>query len=187
MPGAGKSTVASILHRDGFAVITMGDVIREEAKRQNLQMSDSNLGNLMLNLRKSMGPAAIAYLILKKMQQEVNVTDDLVIDGIRNFAEVNALKSLGHVKLLAVHASADMRYKHIKARGRSDVALNSNEFKIRDKRELEIGISEAIALSDEVVSNNNLTKDELRNKVLSIVRKWTDKKNDKNIVDDNKK
>jgi dephospho-CoA kinase len=88
---------------------------------------------------------------------------------------------------LAVHASADMRYKHIKERGRSDVALNSDDFKIRDKRELEIGISEAIALSDEVVSNNNLTKDELRDKVLSIVRKWTDKKNNKNIVDDNKK
>jgi dephospho-CoA kinase len=187
MPGAGKSTVASLLRRDGFAVVTMGDVIREEAKRKNLEMSDSNLGNLMLNLRKSMGPAAIANLILKKMQKELDVSDNLVIDGIRNFAEVSVLKSMGNVKLLAVHASADMRYKHIKERGRSDVALNSDDFKIRDKRELEIGISEAIALSDEVVSNNNLTKDELRDKVLSIVRKWIDKKNNKNIVDDNKK
>lgn len=187
MPGAGKSTVASLLHRDGFAIVTMGDVIREEAKHHNLEMTDSNLGNLMLNLRKSKGPAAIAYLILKKMEQELNATDNIVIDGIRNVAEVNVLKSLGHVKLLAVHASADMRYKHIKERGRSDVALDSNDFRIRDKRELKIGISEAIALSDEVVSNNNLTKDELRNKVLSIVRKWTTEKNDKNIVDDNKK
>ena len=187
MPGAGKSTVASILHRDGFAMVTMGDVIREEAKRHNLVMNDSNLGNLMLNLRKSKGPAAIAYLILKKMEQELNATDYIVIDGIRSVAEVNVLKSLGRVKLLAVHASANMRYKHIKERGRSDVALNSNDFRIRDKRELKIGISEAIALSDEVVSNNNLTKDELRNKVLSIARKWTTEKNDKNIVDDNKK
>ena len=187
MPGAGKSTVASLLHRDGFAIVTMGDVIREEAKRHNIVMNDSNLGNLMLNLRKSKGPAAIAYLILKKMEQELNATDNIVIDGIRSVAEVNVLKSLGHVKLLAVHASADMRYKHIKERGRSDVALDSNDFRIRDKRELKIGISEAIALSDEVVSNNNLTKDELRNKVLSIARKWTTEKNDKNIVDDNKK
>lgn len=187
MPGAGKSTVASLLHRDGFAIVTMGDVIREEAKRHNLVMNDSNLGNLMVNLRKSKGPAAIAYLILKKMEQELNATDNIVIDGIRSVAEVNVLKSLGHVKLLAVHASANMRYKHIKERGRSDVALDSNDFKIRDKRELKIGISEAIALSDEVISNNNLTKDELRNKVLSIARKWTTEKNDKNIVDDNKK
>jgi dephospho-CoA kinase len=187
MPGAGKSTVASLLHHDGFAMVTMGDVIREEAKRHNLVMNDSNLGNLMLNLRKSKGPAAIAYLILKKMEQELNATDNIVIDGIRSVAEVNVLKSLGSVKLLAVHASANMRYKHIKERGRFDVTLNSNDFRIRDKRELKIGISEAIALSDEVVSNNNLTKDELRNKVLSIARKWTTEKNDKNIVDDNKK
>lgn len=189
MPGAGKSTVATILHNDGFSVITMGDVIREEAIRQNLEMSDSNLGNLMLNLRKNMGPAAVAYLILKKMQREANVTDDIVIDGIRNVAEVNVLKKMGQVKLLAVHASADMRYKHIKERGRSDVAIDHNDFKIRDKRELDIGISEAIALSDEVVSNNNLTKDELRNKVLAIVRKWTIKINNKNIeyLDGNKK
>jgi dephospho-CoA kinase len=187
MPGAGKSTVASLLHRDGFAIVTMGDVIREEAKRHNLVMNDSNLGNLMVNLRKSKGPAAIAYLILKKMEQELNATDNIVIDGIRSVAEVNVLKSLGHVKLLAVHASANMRYKHIKERGRSDVALDSNDFKIRDKRELKIGISEVIALSDEVISNNNLTKDELRNKVLSIARKWTTEKNDKHIVDDNKK
>jgi dephospho-CoA kinase len=189
MPGAGKSTVASLLHRDGFAVVTMGDVIREEAKRKNLEMSDSNLGNLMLNLRKNMGPAAVAYLILKKMQREANVTDGIVIDGIRNVAEVNVLKKMGQVKLLAVHASADMRYKHIKERSRSDVAIDHNDFRIRDKRELDIGISEAIALSDEVVSNNNLTKDELRNKVLAIVRKWTNKINNKNIeyLDGNKK
>jgi dephospho-CoA kinase len=96
---------------------------------------------------------------------------------------------MGQVKLLAVHASADMRYKHIKERGRSDVAIDHNDFKIRDKRELDIGISEVIALSDEVVSNNNLTKDELRNKVLAIVRKWTNKINNKNIeyLDGNKK
>ncbi|MFZ0204292.1 MAG: AAA family ATPase [Nitrososphaeraceae archaeon] len=189
MPGAGKSTVATILHNDGFSVITMGDVIREEAIRQNLEMNDSNLGNLMLNLRKNMGPAAVAYLILKKMQREANVTDGIVIDGIRNVAEVNVLEKMGQVKLLAVHASADMRYKHIKERGRSDVAIDHNDFKIRDKRELDIGISEAIALSDEVVSNNNLTKDELRNKVLAIVRKWTNKINNKNIeyLDGNKK
>ena len=66
MPGAGKSTVATILHNDGFSVITMGDVIREEAIRQNLEMNDSNLGNLMLNLRKNMGPAGCCLSNSKK-------------------------------------------------------------------------------------------------------------------------
>jgi dephospho-CoA kinase len=179
MPGAGKSTVATLLQQNGFSRITMGDVVREEAKRRNLEMSDANLGSLMLKLRKDLGPAAVAYLILKKMQREADVTSDIVIDGIRSVAEVNVLKTMGNVKLLAIHASADTRYKHIKQRDRSDVPLDNNEFLIRDKRELDIGISEAIALSDEVVSNNNLTKDGLRDRVLAIVRKWSDKINNK--------
>lgn len=178
MPGAGKSTVATLLQQSGFSRITMGDVVREEAKRRNLDMSDANLGGLMLKLRNDLGPAAVAYLILQKLQRE-DVVGDIVIDGIRSVAEVNVLKTVGQVKLLAIHASAETRYKHIKERDRSDAPLNSNEFLIRDKRELDIGISEAIALSDEVVSNNNLTKDELRDKVLAIVRKWSGKINNK--------
>jgi dephospho-CoA kinase len=177
MPGAGKSTVATLLRNYGFSVITMGDAVREEAKIHNLEMTDANLGNLMLELRKDLGPAAIAYLILKKIHRESNFKSDIVIDGLRCIDEVNVLKTMGCVKLLAIHASAETRYNHIKQRGRTDVPLNDSDFIIRDKRELDVGISEVIALSDEVVSNNNLTKAELQNKVLAIVRKWLDKTN----------
>jgi dephospho-CoA kinase len=177
MPGAGKSTVATLLRNCGFSVITMGDAVREEAKLHNLEMTDANLGNLMLELRKDLGPAAIAYLILKKIHRESNFKGDIVIDGLRCIDEVKVLKTMGCVKLLAIHASAETRYNHIKQRGRADVPLNDSDFIIRDKRELDVGISEVIALSDEVVSNNNLTKAELQNKVLAIVRKWLDKTN----------
>ena len=177
MPGAGKSTVATLLRNYGFSVITMGDAVREEAKLHNLEMTDANLGNLMLELRKDLGPAAIAYLILKKIHRDSNFKGDIVIDGLRCIDEVKVLKTMGCVKLLAIHASAETRYNHIKQRGRADVPLNDSDFIIRDKRELDVGISEVIALSDEVVSNNNLTKAELQNKVLAIVRKWLDKTN----------
>ena len=177
MPGAGKSTVATLLRNYGFSVITMGDAVREEAKLHNLEMTDANLGNLMLELRKDLGPAAIAYLILKKIHRDSNFKGDIVVDGLRCIDEVKVLKTMGCVKLLAIHASAETRYNHIKQRGRADVPLNDSDFIIRDKRELDVGISEVIALSDEVVSNNNLTKAELQNKVLAIVRKWLDKTN----------
>ena len=72
MPGAGKSTVATLLRNYGFSVITMGYAVREEAKLHNLEMTDANLGNLMLELRKDLGPAAIAYLILKKIHRDSN-------------------------------------------------------------------------------------------------------------------
>jgi len=68
MPGSGKTTVAEALASDGFQIISMGDVIREEAKRQGLPLNDVSLGKLMLKLRNELGLGAIAHLIVRKMQ-----------------------------------------------------------------------------------------------------------------------
>jgi len=178
MPGAGKSSVADSLKERGFYVISMGDVVREEARLQNMELTDNNLGNIMLKLRKEMGPGAISHLIVKKTRCEDNTLSKIVIiDGIRSIHEVEILKDIGNVKLLAIHASADTRFKHIKQRARSDKPLNEEDFVVRDKRELTVGISEAIALSDESISNNNLTIEELKEKAYEIIQKWINMNN----------
>jgi dephospho-CoA kinase len=171
MPGAGKSTVASYLKEKGFSVITMGDAVREEAKRQKLEPTDANLGSMMLKLRQDLGPGAVAHLILNKLQRDGN-KNNLVIDGIRSIPEVEVLKKIGEVRLLAIHASQDTRFKHLTERGRSDAPTNQDEFSGRDKRELSVGISEAIALADETLSNNEITIDELKEKAYGIVKMW---------------
>ncbi|MEM3094804.1 MAG: dephospho-CoA kinase, partial [Nitrososphaera sp.] len=86
--------------------------------------------------------------------------------------EVEVLKQVGYVKLLAIHASQDTRFKHLVDRGRSDAPANSDEFAGRDKRELSVGISEAIALADETISNNGLTLNQLKQRVCDIVKEW---------------
>jgi dephospho-CoA kinase len=174
MPGAGKSSVADSLKERGFYVISMGDAVRDEARMQNMELTDTNLGDLMLKLRKEMGPGAISHLIIKKTECEDNnlMRKIVIIDGIRSIHEVEVLKSIGNVKLLAIHASKDTRFKHIKLRARSDTPLNEEDFVVRDKRELTVGISEAIALSDESISNNNLTIEELKEKAYEIIQKW---------------
>ncbi|HLG37065.1 MAG TPA: dephospho-CoA kinase, partial [Nitrososphaera sp.] len=78
----------------------------------------------------------------------------------------------GHVKLLAIHASQNTRFEHLLDRSRSDVPANSDEFAGRDKRELSVGISEAIALADETLSNNDLTLDQLKQHAYNIVKDW---------------
>jgi len=178
MPGAGKSSVADSLKERGFYVISMGDVVREEARLQNMELTDNNLGNIMLKLRKEMGPGAISHLIVKKTRCEDNTLSKIVIiDGIRSIHEVEILKDIGNVKLLAIHASTDTRFKHIKQRARLDKPLNEEDFVVRDKRELTVGISEAIALSDESISNNNLTIEELKEKAYEIIQKWINMNN----------
>ncbi len=88
------------------------------------------------------------------------------------YEEFKILKELDFVKLLAIHASSNTRYNHIKLRDRSDSPSNYEKFLQRDKREIDIGICEAIALADEVISNNALTIAEFRNNVEKITAKW---------------
>jgi dephospho-CoA kinase len=173
MPGAGKSTVASFLKEKGFATVTMGDAVREEARRRGLEPTDANLGELMLKLRQDLGQGAVAHLVLQKLERDGN-SGNVVIDGIRSIPEVEVLKKVGHVKLLAIHASQDTRFKHLMDRGRSDAPASNEEFAGRDKRELSVGISEAIAMADETISNNDLTLDELRQRAYDIVEGWLD-------------
>ena len=181
MPGAGKSTIAASLKKKGFSVIAMGDIIREEATQQKVDPTDANLGKLMLKLRNDLGPGAIAHLILRKIDKQQNNNggmDNIVIDGIRGIAEVEILKRVGCVKLLAIHASTDKRFRHLKQRGRSDDPYVIEEFANRDKRELTVGISEAIALADETLPNNDLTVDQLKEKGFRIIEKWINSAHD---------
>ena len=177
MPGAGKSTVASSLKEKGFFVITMGDVIREEAMRLKLDPNDVNLGKLMVQLRKESGPGAVAELVVKRINSLLNSKFNvdypvLIVDGIRSTPEVAVLNRVGQVRLLAIHAASHVRFIHLKERGRMDAPLAQRDFMDRERRELDVGISEVIALADEVISNNRLTINQLKANAFEIVMKW---------------
>jgi dephospho-CoA kinase len=175
MPGSGKSTVAEALKKKGFDVMAMGDLVRDEVKRKNIEPNDINVGNLMLSLRKQFGPGAIAHLIvneIEKREKRDDASNKIVIDGVRSVPEVELLQTIGRVRLLAIHASASIRLEHLRKRARDDAPFNEYDFDNRDKRELGVGISEAIAMSDEIVSNNDLTIEQLKEKTFEIVQKW---------------
>ncbi len=170
MPGSGKSTIADGLKSKNFNIINMGDAVRDEAKKRNLDPTGENLGKLMLELRKNNGPGAIAALIEDKIKN--SESDVIVIDGIRSNEEIQVLRKNGTVKLLSVHASTDTRYDFLSNRGRFDDPKSRNNFNERDSREIGVGISTPIALADESISNNNLTIDELIETAYTIIKGW---------------
>ena len=170
MPGAGKSTIAEGLKSKGYEIINMGNAVREEAKKRNLESTRENLGKLMLELREKNGSGAIAELV--KPQIESSTADVILIDGVRSNDEIQVLKKFGTVKLLAVHASTDIRFNFLQKRGRSDDPQTKEHFDERDNRELGVGISNSIALSDYAISNVGLTKDELIEKTFNIIQSW---------------
>ena len=170
MPGAGKSTICSGLEKKGFTTINMGDAVRAEAKRRNLDPTGQNLGKLMLELREKEGQGAVAKLIKDEITN--SKSDIVVIDGVRSNAEIDVLKKIAKLKLLAVHASTDTRYTFLSTRHRSDDPQNRQSFDERDNREIGVGISASIALADETLSNNNLTVDQLIDNAYQIITKW---------------
>ncbi len=170
MPGAGKSTIASGLQQKGFMGINMGDAVRTEAKKRNLEPTGQNLGKLMLELREKNGQGAVAELI--KDQIINSKSDVVVIDGVRSNAEIEVLKKIATVKLLAIHASTDTRFNFLTVRARSDDPHDRTMFDERDNREIGVGISASIALADETISNNNLTVSELIDTAYDIIQKW---------------
>ncbi|HXW12343.1 MAG TPA: AAA family ATPase [Nitrososphaeraceae archaeon] len=177
MPGAGKTTVANYLAQKGIPLLIMGDAVREAAQNDGLEPTSDNLAKLMLRLREQNGPEAIAHLIankIKNMKYENKEFGVVIVDGIRSMAEIQVLKRVGNVKLLAIHGSTFTRYSHIKERARSDVPSNIGEFDKRDKVEMGVGISDAIALADETISNNDISISELCDLSFHIVQKWMD-------------
>ena len=170
MPGAGKSTIADGLKPKGYDIINMGNIVREEAKKRNLEATRENLGKLMLELREKNGPGAIAELV--QPQIESSVSDVILIDGVRSNDEIQVLRKFGTVKLLAIHASTNTRFDFLQKRGRTDDPQTIEHFEERDNRELGVGISNSIALSDYAISNVGLTKDELIESTFKIIQSW---------------
>ena len=172
MPGSGKSTIVSALKAKGIEALNLGDGVRAEAKRRNLEPSGDNLGKLMLELREKNGPGAIAELLTEPIKNSESKI--IIIDGVRSTAEIEVLKNVGSVKLLSIEASADTRYKFLSARGRSDDPETREKFEERDNRELGVGIGESIAIADETIVNNDITQDELVKQAYKVIENWID-------------
>ncbi len=171
MPGAGKSTAAEALTSIGWHRIVMGDVIRNETARRGLEPNAKNTGEVMSKLRKELGESAVADLCVEEIRKAPS--GKVVVDGIRSLAEVERFRKGGKVLLVAVHASPGRRLALLKERGRSDDPLSNEMFDTRDERELNVGIGKAIALADEVISNERATPDRLASQMVEAVERWT--------------
>ncbi|MDP6898168.1 MAG: AAA family ATPase [Candidatus Nitrosopelagicus sp.] len=170
MPGAGKSTIVSKLKEEGYETFSLGDGVRAEAKKLNLEPTGENLGKLMLELREKNGPGAVAELLKESIQESTH--DIIIIDGIRSIHEINVLKETGNVKLLAVNASADTRFNFLRERKRSDDPLTREKFEERDNREIGVGLEEIIGLADESIENNNVSINQMVESAIKIFQKW---------------
>ena len=165
MPGSGKEELLNRCIARGAKVIRMGDMVRDKAKEFGLDLSDASVGSLADEERKRYGMDVWAKRTIPF------VGGDLVaIDGTRGPAEIKAFKNAfgDALVVVAIHTSPKTRFNRLKSRGRPDSPSSLSEFELRDRRELDWGLGDAIALADHMVINEG-TLEELTELVDSLL------------------
>ncbi len=173
MPGSGKSLVVEAAQQEGYAVVVMGDVIREETRKRGLALNPKNIGKVMLELRKTGGNSVIAEKCIPKILQQEN--SKIIVDGLRSLHEADAFKEhFAKFSLMAVHAAPETRFKRLHIRGRSDDPHGWAVFRERDVRELGVGLGDAIAMAEYLIINEK-SRDNTKAKVKEALRKVEEK------------
>ena len=168
MPGSGKGAFRRTLQKMGYPVVIMGDEVREEIKRRNLKPTPENLGKIMLQLRESEGPAAVAKRCIPKLNK---ATEKIVgVDGIRSLHEIEEFKKhFPSFILIAIHSSPKTRYQRLFRRRRSDDPESRETFMQRDLRELGVGMGAVIAAADHMIVNEG-TLAQLKKKIQQVLK-----------------
>jgi dephospho-CoA kinase len=173
MPGSGKSLVLKAAKENGYDAVVMGDVVRQEAEKKNLQPNPENIGKIMLELREKEGKAVIAKRCIQKIEEAKK--HKVVVDGIRSLDEVDEFKKrFPKFSLIAICSSPETRFQRLYRRRRSDDAEGWDVFHERDMRELGVGLGNVIAMADYTVVNEEVLE-VVRNRVKHVLRKVEEK------------
>jgi dephospho-CoA kinase len=136
MAGSGKSEVARVFEKKGYARIRFGDITDQEIKRRGLELNEENERYIRQELRREHGMAAYAILNLSIINKAL-LSTNVVVDGLYSWEEYTLLKSRfeDDLYLVAVWASPTTRYRRLA--GRKVRPLNAEEAASRDNAEIE--------------------------------------------------
>jgi dephospho-CoA kinase len=173
MPGSGKSLVVETARELGYAIVVMGDVIREETAKRGLKLTPQNVGKVMLQLREEDGNTVVAQKCIPKIDEQAG--SKVLVDGLRSLYEVEAFKAhFAKFSLAAVLASPEIRFNRLFNRRRSDDPSGWEVFRDRDMRELSVGLGNVIAMAEQMIVNDN-NVEEVKAKVAASLRRIEEK------------
>ena len=153
LPGSGKSLVSDIATERGAIIVSMGDIIREEAKKRGESTKET-----AQNLRAEHGQYIVSQLTIDKIKklQEDGIENTIIVEGIRSPHEVDMFKeNFDNFIILSIFANPTLRFERLLKRMRKDDSQDYTEFKKRDQMELDFGIGTVIALSDKIIINES--------------------------------
>ncbi len=170
---SGKGEVVKLLTEKGFRHITLSDLIRAEARKQNLEESRENLQNLGNQMRLEQGAGILAIKALEIIKSDPD--QDWVIDGIRNPAEINELRKIENITIIGIHANKEILIKRILSRDRKGDVRSREEVESLINKGLGINqpkdgqqVGECMRMVDHLIVNEG-TLEELRAKIIAEI------------------
>lgn len=154
--GSGKSEIVKYLKSWGFEHYVYSDIIKEIAKKRNIEPTRANLQKLGSDIKKeSRNPGILSKQILKKIK-----TDKAIADGIRNVDEINELRKRKNVFIIGVTAPQRIRFLRIRKRNRTGDPKTFSEFKKLDNLENRgktkgQEINKCLKMADFLILNNS--------------------------------
>jgi dephospho-CoA kinase len=134
---AGKGEVARFLGARGYAYRSLSDVLRAELARRGLEATRDNLIRVGNELRAVHGADVLARRAAADLGAgQTGGPGRVVVDSIRNAAEVAYLRGLGNFLLIGVDAPVEIRFERARLRGRNESAATLEEFRAKEAVEL---------------------------------------------------
>jgi len=130
---AGKDTVAEILTKNDFKHISLSDMIREELRRKDLEITIPNLRRVGNDLRENNGPGILG----ERAAEVLADADRAVVTSIRHPAEVEALRKLGNFTMIFVDAPVELRFKRSRDRERPGDPETLDDFIAQEKQQMQ--------------------------------------------------
>ncbi len=145
MPAAGKEEFQTVASELGYTVVRMGDVVRDEARRRGLPITDASVGGMAHDEREEHGPGIWAERTVPRV-----LGARVLIDGLRSVVERDVFRRAFGDDLIVfgIEASQGTRWERVQRRQRPDDAKTFEEFRRRDERERGWGLDEVVATAD---------------------------------------
>ncbi len=172
MAGSGKSEVARVFEKSGFARVRFGDITDEEIRRRGLQLNEKNERLVRQELRDEHGMAAYAKLSVPRIDNLLK-SGDAVVDGLYSWEEYTLMRGRygDRFAVVAVWASPETRHRRLAERPVRP--LTRDEATSRDMAEIQnLNKGGPIAMADFTIVNEASLEalDAETSKVVSALR-----------------
>jgi dephospho-CoA kinase len=158
--GSGKSFAARVLQKEGWFIVSAGNLIRKMCKERGIPTDRESLQLFGQNLLTRHGEQYFGRLML----EEANGAEKIVFEGIRPIGAVQEIQRLVSTLLVYIDTSPDVRLNRLHKRDGIDAEI----FNELEKHELETLVLANKSIADLVISNN-AGEDDFSYKVLGLI------------------